>query len=181
MKKTLIALALVAVLPLSATAAQRSYSYIEGNYAKVDGGADGFGIRGSIAFADTRFYALGQHQNFSDRGLDLNIWELGVGYALAIGNSADLITELAYVDADIADGHRVSVGLRNSFTRNVEGLFKVNYHDVSGRVGGFPLSDTGFSGTAGLLVKFNPTWGLTGGIDFGNGNEAYTLGLRASF
>ncbi|WP_334132835.1 hypothetical protein [Silanimonas lenta] len=181
MKKTLIALALAATLPLAANAQERSYSFVEGTYNKIDGSADGFGLRGSIAFGDSGFYGLGEYRNFSDRGIDLDTWELGAGYALNLGKSLDLIAEAAYADYDVVDGHRVSVGLRNSFGSNVEGLLKANYRDMSGRVLGNRISDNGFSGTAGLLVKFNPTWALSTEVEFDRGPEIYTVGVRASF
>ena len=181
MKKTLIALALVTLLPLSANAAERSYTYVEGTYNKIDGAADGFGVRGSVEFADTGFYALGDYRNFSERGFDIDTWELGAGYALNLGQSIDLIAEAAYADYDVVDGHRVSVGLRNNFSNNVEGLLKANYRDMSGRFLGARISDSGFSGTAGLLVKFSPTWALSTEVEFDRGPELYTVGLRASF
>jgi len=175
MKKTLFAIALAAVLPLSAAAAERSYTYVEGTYNNIESDIDGFGVRGSIQFADTGFYALGQYQNFSERSADADFFELGLGYAMNLSDSLDLITEAAYTDFDLVDGYRVSVGVRNSFTANLEGLAKVNYRDVD-------VLGNDFTYTAGLLYNVNPTWGVTGEIEFdGDRGEVYTLGLRASF
>jgi opacity protein-like surface antigen len=175
MKKTLIALTLAAVLPLSAQAAERSYTYVEGTYNNLDGDIDGFGLRGSVEFADSGFYALGQYQNFSERGFDADFFELGLGYALNLSDNVDLIAEAAHVDFDIADGYRVSAGVRGNFTENLEGLFKANYRNVDG------FGDGDFTGTAGLQYKFSPTWGVTGEVEFDDGGESYLLGLRASF
>jgi opacity protein-like surface antigen len=130
MKKTLIALALVAMLPLSANAAERSYTYVEGTYNNIDSDIDGFGVRGSVEFADTGFYALGNYQNFSERGADADFWELGLGYALNLSDNVDLVAEAAHTDLDIVDGYRVSAGVRGNFTENFEYLGKVNYRDV---------------------------------------------------
>ena len=41
MKRTLFALAFAAALPMSAQAAERSYSYVELDYVNVDSNADG--------------------------------------------------------------------------------------------------------------------------------------------
>ena len=50
MKRTLIALALAAILPISAQASDKlSYSYVEANYSNLDGDFDGWGLRGSVA------------------------------------------------------------------------------------------------------------------------------------
>ena len=92
MKKTLIALALVAMLPLSANAAERSYTYVEGTYNNADSDIDGFGVRGSVEFADTGLYALGNYQNFSERGADADFWELGLGYALNLSDNVEFIS-----------------------------------------------------------------------------------------
>lgn len=174
MKKTLIALALVAVLPLSAQAAERSYTYVEGTYNNIDGDVDGFGVRGSFDFGTSGLYGLGSYTNYSENSADLNVWELGLGYKHQLSDSLDLIAEGAYADFDIADGYRASVGLRTSFTDNVEGLLKANYRDGSD-------FDGNFTGTAGLLVNFSETWGMTGEVEFDDGGEIYTVGLRASY
>lgn len=175
MKKTLIAIVLAAALPLSAQAAERSYTYVEGTYNNLDSDIDGFGVRGSVEFADSGFYALGQYQNFSEGAGDADFWELGLGYALGLSDQVDLIAEAAHTDLDIVDGYRVSAGVRGSFTDNLEGLLKANYRDVDA------FGDD-FTYTAGLQYRFSPTWGVTGEVEFdGEDGEIYTVGLRASF
>ena len=175
MKKTLIALALVAMLPLSANAAERSYTYVEGTYNNIDSDIDGFGVRGAVEFADSGFYALGDYRNYSERGADVDTWELGVGYALGLSDGLDLIAEAAHVDYDIVNGYRASVGLRGSVTENIEGHLKANYRDVE-------VFGDEVTAIAGLQYKFSPTWGVTGEVEFdGEDGEIYTVGLRASF
>lgn len=174
MKKTLLATALVALLPLSANAAERSYTYAEGFYTDAGNSIDGFGVRGSVEFADTGFYALGDYRNFSSRGGDADLWELGLGYALNLSDNLDLIAEGAYVDLESLDGYRVSTGLRGNFTENFEGLAKVNYRNIEG-------GDGDFTGTIGAQYAFSPTWGVTGEVEFDDGDEIFLVGLRASF
>lgn len=182
MKKTLIAIALAAVLPLSANAAERSYTYVEGSYNNLESDVDGFGVRGSVEFADSGFYALGDFRNYSDGGFDLDTWELGLGYALNLSDNVDLIAEAAHTDFDVIDGYRVSAGVRGNFTENFEYLGKVNYREVDANVGGLSFGADDFSYTAGLQYKFSPTWGVTGEVEFdGDDGELYTVGLRASF
>ena len=182
MKRSLIALALASLLPLSAQADDKlSYTYIEGNYVDVNGDADGFGLRGSFEFGQSNFYGFGSWQNVEvdNTSIDVDFFDVGVGYAHGISPNAALISELAYIKADAgggadADGYRASVGLRGSFSDSVEGLIKANYTDGSD-------FDGDFSGTAGLQWKFTQTWGLTGEIEFADGGETYLVGLRASF
>ena len=176
MKKTLFAIALAAALPLSANAAERSYTYLEGTYGSLDGDLDGFGVRGSVAFGPSGAYGFGSYQQFDDGGPDVSLGELGVGYALELSDAIDLIGEAAYVDYfDIENGLRASVGVRGNFTESFEYLAKANYRDIQN------FGDD-FTATAGLHYRFSPIWGVTGEVEFdGEDGEIYTVGLRASF
>src|SRR5688572_23320051 len=136
MKRSLLALALVAALPFAAQADDKlSNTWIEGDYVNVDGDADGFGVRGAFEFGDTGFYGLGGWRSveIDDTNIDVDHWELGVGYAHDVSENMDLISELAYNQVDVEgfddDGYRASVGLRGSFTPNFEGIVKANYLD----------------------------------------------------
>lgn len=182
MKRSLIALALVALLPLSAQADDKlSYTYIEGNYVNLDSDADGFGVRGSVEFGESNFYGFGSYAmlEVDDINVDIDVNEIGLGYAHSISGNADLISEVAYVNNDIdgfgnIDGYRASVGVRGSFTDSFEGLFKANYRDTDN-------AGSDFTGTLGAQYKFNQTWGATGEVEFGDGGESYLVGVRASF
>ena len=84
MKRSLLALALVAVLPFAAQADDKlSYSYVEADYVNLDGDADGYGLRGAFEFGDSGFYGLGGWRSAEIDGtnIDIDQWELGVGYA----------------------------------------------------------------------------------------------------
>jgi len=183
MKRSLIALALASLLPLSAQADDKlSYTYVEGGYVNLDSDADGFGVRGSFQFGQSNFYGFGSYAQVEVDGtnVDIDNTEIGVGYAHGLSDNLDLISELAWVNADAdgfdsVDGYRTSVGIRGSFSDNFEGLLKANYTDGSD-------FDGEFSGTIGAQYKFTQTWGVTGEVTFGDNNtETYLLGLRASF
>lgn len=186
MKRSLLALALVAIVPFAAQADDKlSYTYVEGNYVGVnaDGGvdADGFGVRGAFEFGDSGFYGLGSFNQveIDDVNVDVDNYEIGLGYGHGLSDNLDLISELAYINSDVdnfgdVDGYRASVGLRGSFTDKFEGLVKANYIDGSD-------FDGDFSGTVGAQYKFTQTWGLTGEVEFGDGGETYLVGVRASF
>lgn len=181
MKRSLFALALVAILPLSAQADDKlSYSFVEADYVNVDGDADGFGLRGSFEFGESNFYGFGGYSQveIDDSSFDIDQFDLGLGYAHNLSDNADLISEVSYINADAGgfdvDGYRASVGVRGSFTPNFEGTIKANYVDGSDFEGDF-------SGTVGAQYKFTQTWGVVGEAEFGDGGEAYLLGLRASF
>ena len=182
MKRSLIALALAALLPLSAQADDKlSYTYVEADYINVDGDADGFGVRGSFEFGESGFYGFGGWNQVEVDGVNVDIdsTELGLGYAHGLSDNLDLISEIAWNDIDVdgfgsEDGYRASVGLRGSFTENFEGLIKANYNDGDN-------ADGDFTGTIGAQYKFTQTWGVVGEIEAGDGGETYLVGLRASF
>ena len=189
MKKTLFALALAAALPLSAQAAEPttglSYTWLEGDYIDVEGG-NGWGLRGSFDFGASGLYGFGSWSKLDadendfdidiDNDLDAN--EFGVGYHHPVADNTDLIAEAAYrnydADAYRIDGARFSVGARAAMTDNVEGFVKANYYDMSDY-------DGDFTGTIGAQYKFTDMWGVTGEAEFGNGDKAWMLGMRASF
>lgn len=185
MKRSLIALALVSLLPLAAHANDElSYTYIEGAYVNIDGDSgfdsDGYTARGSLALGSTGLYTFGGYQRTDVDGtsLDGEGHEFGLGYGHGLSDRTDLITEIAHqrTDYDIAkiDGFRTSVGLRSAMGAGFEGLLKANYYDGSDY-------DGDFSGTVGMLFKLSQTWGITSEAEFGNNANAYLVGLRGSF
>ena len=182
MKRALFALALAAALPMSAQAAERSYSYVELDYVNaefdfgpgVDDNFDGAAVRGSVKFGESNFYGFGSYADIED----LTQTDLGVGYAHNLSDNLDLVTELAWRNTDAgsfdADDTRVSVGLRGNLADNFEGSIKANYIDGD-------AYDSEFGGTIGGQFKFNDTWGITGEAEFVNDVTIYSVGVRASF
>lgn len=181
MKRSLIALALAAILPWSAQASELSYTFVQGDYVNVDGDADGFGGRGSLNFGSSDFYGFGGYNSVEvdNSSFEIDTFEVGIGYHYGLSDRAHLIAELAYVNSDVGpfdiDAYRTSVGLRGLLTDQLEGIAKLNYTD------GNNVSGT-TSGTFGLLFKFNKTWGLSGEVELAEHNvQVYTAGIRASF
>lgn len=180
MKRTLFALVLAAALPMSAQAAERSYSYVELDYVNADGDADGLGLRGAVNFGDSNFYGLAGYSTYEidNTNVDVDFYEIGAGYHHGLNDNVDLIAEVAYQNAEVfgvdVDGYRASAGFRGNFSDNFEGLAKLNYVDGSD-------FDGDFSGTIGAQYKFGTVWGLTGEVEFADGGETYLVGVRASF
>lgn len=190
-KKPLLALALLAALPLAATAAEGvSYTYVEGGYTRTDTDfedADGIGVNGSVAIAPN-FHLFGGYsaQETDDfnaggvefEGLDLDQWRVGVGYNHEISPRADLVTRVAYEKFDVesieSDGISVEAGVRGALAPNFEGYALAGYEDGDG-------FDGDFYGRLGALVKFNPTWSLSGDVKFADGDTQLFVGPRITF
>ncbi|MFC3551881.1 autotransporter outer membrane beta-barrel domain-containing protein [Lysobacter cavernae] len=211
MKKEFALAALLAMAPLAASAADGlSYTYVEGGYAKlhIDEGelnnpeGDGAYIRGSFGFGGSYHVFGGYNQVSTDQrydvfggplriDIDLDQSELGLGYHQAMGERVDFLAELSYLrqGTDVTaslpggpeskgsnsfSGGKIAVGVRGAASDNVEGWLKVGYLDG----GDF---DGTFTATLGGQVKFNPTWGIVGEVEFIEDETNYRVGVRASF
>lgn len=106
--------------------------------------------------------------------------QAGLGYMHMLNPSTAVLTEAMYVGTNSAirdmDGSRVSLGLRTRLHPRVEGWAKTHYSITNGR-----REDGDYSLSAGGLLKFTPTWGLTSEIEHFTSSTEYKLGLRATF
>ena len=187
MKRTLLALTLLAALPFAASAAEGvSYNYVEGGYIGTNADdlgidADGWAVGGSAAIAEN-FHLFGNFDSqeiddFNDA--DIDHWRAGVGYNHEISPKVDLLTRVAYEHYDLTgvdsgDGYSVEAGVRGALTKNLEGYALAGYED------GDDL-DGDYYGRLGAQVKFNQTWGITGDVKFADGDTQYFVGPRISF
>jgi Ax21 family sulfation-dependent quorum factor len=192
MKKSLLALTLIAVLPFAASAADGiSYNYVEGGYVATNTDrldADGWGIAGSGAIAPN-FHVFGAYTGQTTDsirvgatrfpGVDIDQMRLGVGYNHEISPNADLLTRVAYERFEdefdnSLNGYSVEVGVRGAMTSNFEGYAMAGYEDGSDYKGEF-------YGRLGAQVKFNPMWGLSGDVKFVDGDTQWFIGPRITF
>jgi len=191
MKRSLLALTLLAALPFAASAADNvSYNYIEGGYIGTNTDSfgsfrdapdsDGWSVGGSGAIAPN-FHVFGNYssQEFDHNFGDVDRWRLGVGYNHEINSSVDLLTRVAYEKAEFDnidfDGWSVEAGVRAGLTPNLEAYALAGYEDYDQGV------DGEFYGRVGAQVKFNQMWGLNGEVKFVDGYTEYFVGPRVSF
>lgn len=188
MKRSLIALTLLAALPFAASAAEGlSYNYVEGGYSATeieDGGdADGWAINGSGAISEN-FHVFGGYnaQEAKDFDVDLDNWRLGLGYNRPIATNTDVLARIAYekyeLDAfgfeDDTDGYSAEVGVRSALAPNFEGYALAGYEDGQ-------EFDGDFYGRVGAQLKFNQNWGINGDVKFADGDAQWFVGPRLSF
>lgn len=191
MKRSLLALTLLAALPFAASAAEGlSYTYVEGGYVATDtdvGDADGWGINGSGAISDN-FHVFGGFtgQETDDQtiggvrfdGVDVDQWRVGLGYNHAVAANTDLLARVAYENYDVNgfddDGYSAEVGVRSALAPNFEGYVLAGYQDVDN-------IDTDFYGRVGAQVKFNQNWGVSGDVKFADGDTQWFVGPRLTF
>ena len=145
MKKSLLALTLLAALPFAASAADGvSYNYVEGGYIANDAlDSDGWAINGSGAIAPN-FHVFGGYsgQKTDDfnvggvrfEGVDVDQMRLGLGYNHEISPRADLLTRVAYERSEdefdnTFDGYSVEAGVRGAMTPMLEGYALAGYED----------------------------------------------------
>jgi len=177
---------MLAAAPLAALAEGMSYSYVDAAYVDtdIDGApsADGFGLRGSVGFAEN-YFVFGEYTDQSAGGADLTTYGVGLGGHYRIAENLDLVGRLGWIKAEIDagffgeaddDGYLLDFGLRGRVGAAVELEGGVRYTD---------FSDGGDS--TGLFVggrfHFNDTWAL--GAEYQDGDDTSTLlaYVRASF
>lgn len=190
MKKSLLALTLLAALPFAASAADGvSYNYVEGGYIANDAlDSDGWAINGSGAIAPN-FHVFGGYsgQKTDDfnvggvrfEGVDVDQMRLGLGYNHEISPRADLVTRVAYERFEDEfdnsfNGYSVEAGVRGALTTNLEGYAMAGYEDGNDY-------DGEFYGRVGAQVKFNPMWGISGDVKLVDGDAEYFIGPRITF
>jgi hypothetical protein len=204
MKRSLLALALLAAIPFSAQAQDAdtglSYTYAEADYVNADvsglDSMDGFSVHGNAAFAD-HWYGTGSWSRVSEgtSGLDFDFeqFTLGAGFHTAMGSKADFLAEVAYISDDFEvalggagggsnkerfDGIRATAGVRALFSPHFEGEIKAHYTNID-------ELDGGFGGEINAIFHIDETWGITAGYstdDLGDDDvNAWKLGVRGSF
>jgi Ax21 family sulfation-dependent quorum factor len=183
MKRNLVTLALLAALPFAANAGELSYNYVEAGYSLINSNpdADGLAANGSYALTDN-FHAFGGYSTFNieNTPVDLDVWNLGLGYNYGLSNNTDLLVrgayEKGYFDLGLPnpDGWYGETGVRSLFASNLEGWALVGYEDTEG-------SNGDVYGKFGAQVKLNKSWGLVGEVKFIDGDEQYFVGPRLTF
>lgn len=201
MKKSLLALTLIAALPFAAANAQDrpNYNYAQGGYTSLDGDddvdADGYNLEGSVAVAPN-WHIFAGTQQLKDKDYDIGVdeWKIGVGFNHAISANTDFVARGAYQKlktddiyvgglklangADL-DGYSVEAGVRSNLAPNFEGYAMAGYEKYGDNDG--YEGPKGAYGRLGGQVKFNPNWGVFGDVKFGDGDAVWSVGPRISW
>lgn len=176
----------LAATPLAAMADDMSYSYVDAAYISTDidnaPTADGFGLRGSVGFAEN-WFVFADYATQSVQGIDLDSYDVGFGGHYAVNDMLDVVGRLGYLEVKVDagggidasdDGYLLDLGLRGRVTDGVELEGGIHYTDFSD--GG---DNTGLY--VGGRFHFNKTWAL--GAEYQSGDDADSIlaYVRASF
>lgn len=188
MKRSLIALGLLAALPFAASASELSYSYVEGGYSRISGlgdKVDGWAVNGSAALG-SNFHLFGGFQSVDVSGLpvDVDRTSLGFGYNHELNRGTDLVARLSYnrYDANVSGssfGLNVNtwageVGVRSQLAPSFEGYVFAGYER--------PTSGGGdFYGRLGAQYSFTRSFGLVADAKIADGSREYFIGPRFTF
>lgn len=186
MKKTLLALALLAPLSLAAQEPRHpSYSYVEAGYVRFDNGLDfdGWGVNGSFGIGDFHLFAgfsdLDPDDGIGIIAADTDWWRAGFGYRMELNPQLDLVARASYRRMEFSgigsdDGWDAEVGARSLLMPKIEGYVFAGYEDLEGSSGDF-------FGRLGGVWHFTPNWGLNADVKFTGGERMWFIGPRYSF
>ncbi|HSD17392.1 MAG TPA: diffusible signal factor-reguated Ax21 family protein [Thermomonas sp.] len=193
MKRSLLALTLLAALPFAASAADGlSYNYVQGGYTHVnsDVNANGWALDGSVAIAPN-FHVFGGYNAVEADSIwtpagtykpKLDQFKLGLGYNHGISANTDFVGTLAYQKAEAKlaganadlDGYAAEAGVRSAFGSRVEGYAMAGYEDGNDY-------DGEAYGRLGGQVKFNANWGVAADVKFADGDTQFFVGPRITW
>ena len=178
------ALALGTILPLTATASDLGYTYVEARYLDIDSGdkgsADGATAIGWFRFHENVF-AIGQIvASESDSGTDVTTGVLGTGFIMPLSARWDAVaiatwrsTEIDSVARDVSEtGYGAQLGLRGMPIDKFEARAFVNYVDV--------IDDSTSVFVSGDYF-FSPKLAAGIAAEFGDAADTISLGVRYSF
>ena len=182
---------LIILFALSATAGAQGfgYNYLQASYGAVsfddsivDVDGDGLGISGSYGFHPD-FYIAGEYQTADmDFGVDLNIFEVAVGYHNSLSDQLDFTAQLGWVNAEVEsglgsaddDGFMIGAGLRGQLTNAVELNGGIDYIDFD-QGGGETRANAGF------LFSLTETLTVGAEASFWDDINVYQLNVRLDF
>jgi hypothetical protein len=182
--KAMLGSFLLAATPLAAQAEGMSYSYVEADYVDVDvdngPSGDGFGLRGSVGFANN-WFAFADYVDASVDVVDVENISVGVGGHYSLGSNLDAVGRVGYTETDLSagpvsisdDGYLLSLGLRGQMSQ-FEAEGNVIYTD---------LSDGGDETAFEVAGRWNFTDMFSAGISYRIGDDANVLfaGVRLNW
>ena len=185
MKRSFLALALLASVPFAASAADGlSYNYVQGNYVRTNtgaGDADGWGVNGSFAVhPNVSLFGSYSKQDVDGVNADFDQWRVGVGYNKPIAANTDFVANVAYDKYHVdgggnLDGYSVEGGVRSALAPKFEGYAMLGYED------GQDYSGSAY-GRLGAQVKFNQNWGVAADVKLAKGGDTqWTVGPRLTW
>lgn len=190
MKKSTIALAvLAAALPFAAAAQTApgalSYNYAEAGYVytKADGAPKADGAAANVSFSvhpNVHVFGSVNRQSIDTTSVKVDHLRLGAGYNTPVSARTDLVARGAYERYNInhgggkVDGYSAEVGARSVLVDNLEGYAFLGYED--GRD-----FDGDFYGRLGANYTFSPNWSVTGDVKFADGAHQWFVGPRFSW
>jgi hypothetical protein len=166
--------------PGLASAAAPNYSYVEVGYNDVD--IEGESLDGFFAgasFGGKNFHVFGRYNDNDADLIDITTWWLGGGWHGGLGEKADVIAEVAYLDTsvdvlslgDASDsGYFARGGVRWRLIKLFEIGGWVRYQDIADD------TDTGYE----LNAIFN-VWRIGIGLGYEDISDAETLNAFVRF
>lgn len=159
-----------------------SYTFVEANYVwfqpdAIDEDLDGFELKASLEIF-LNIFLQGAYAALSDDS-DLDVYRIGAGWHLPIGETLDLYGILSFASSELdtvtdvdEDGLAAEVGARFWLTPKFE---------LNGNVEWLDLDESDMGAGVGVRWYFMDRLSLGLGVETLDSDETYTTGVRFSF
>ena len=174
----------LAVAPLAAMAEDMSYSYVEADYIDLDiddaPSGDGFGVRGSVGFANN-WFAFADYVDASVDDIDIENIAVGLGGHYPINDTLDVVGRVGYTETDLSSGPFSASDDGYLLTAGVRG--QMSQFEMEGHLVYTDLSDGGDETAFEFAGRWNFTDMFSAGVAYRIGDDANVLfaGVRLSW
>lgn len=176
---------MLAAASVATQAQDMSYSYVDVGYVESDvddaPSADGFGVRGSAAFAEN-WFVFGEYSSQDLGPAEIDQFAVGFGGRYGLTQEMDLVGRVGYVDGEASagpftidvDGYLLSVGLRGQIGEGFE---------LEGRIDHVDLGDDGDDTSIAIAGRYFFTEMFAIGAELSSSDDVDTIfaGVRFSF
>ncbi len=182
--KIMLGSLLLAVAPLAAQADGMNYSYVEADYIDLDiddaPSGDGFGVRGSVGFANN-WFAFADYVDASVDVIDIENIAVGLGGHFPINDTLDVVGRVGYTETDLSSGPFSASDDGYLLTAGVRG--QMSQFEMEGHVVYTDLSDGGDETAFEFAGRWNFTDMFSAGVAYRIGDDANVLfaGVRLSW
>ena len=181
MKKSLLAVAVLATFSFGAVAESPSFSFVELGYTQldIDGSSvepDGVEFDFNFELSDN-YYLSADVSDVEDQGLDLRMTNIGIGFKSDVSNYSTVFAQIDWSDFEFdgnsEDGYKLGLGVRSNLTKDLEVTAAYEYLDLD--------SDSSDYYLLGAAYKMNDNLSVYADYKMESDFDQVSFGVRMAF